>query len=190
KIAFARRLAFADVDRELHSSATADVTAATRNHSVAEGIAPLYGEGAMMPLFADGSPDAGRYGDRLWAEIVAADIFYTFSQSGDIVEKASARRLRTLLEMGGAWDAEVLYRDFKGDDVNYLPWLVGVGFADESILLPPEPEEEEQIVGVDDNYRVVRSRRDRGDELEVEPSRPLRPRTIRPTRNASGEVEL
>lgn len=190
KIAFARRLAFADVDRELHSSATADVTAATRNHSVAEGIAPLYGEGAMMPLFADGSPDAGRYGDRLWAEMVAADIFYTFSQSGDIVEKASARRLRTLLEMGGAWDAEVLYRDFKGDDVNYLPWLVGVGFADESILLPPEPEEEEQVVGVDNNYRVIRSRRDRDDEPEERPSRPLRPRTIRPTRNASGEVEL
>ncbi len=192
KLAFARQLAFADMDRELHSSATADVTAVAKSHIPAEGISPLYGEGAMMPLFADGSPEAGRYGDRLWAEIVAADIFYTFKQSGDIFDKASARRLRTLLEMGGAWDAESLFLDFKGEDVNYLPWLVGVGFADESILLPPEPEEEEgvRVVGVDEQYRILRNRREGSDESEERPSRPLRPRTIRPVRNASGVVEL
>ena len=69
KLLFARRLAFADVDRKLHSSATADVTAIVQNGTVSEGIAPLYGEGALMPLFAIGSPEAGRYGDRLWAEI-------------------------------------------------------------------------------------------------------------------------
>lgn len=188
RLSFARRLAFADMDRELHSSATADVTAAAKNSVVAEGIAPLYGEGALMPLFADGSPEAGRYGDRLWAEMVAADIFYTFSQSGDIFDKASARRLRTLLEMGGAWDAEVLYHDFKGEDVNYLPWLVGVGFADESILLPPEPEEDERIVGFDDEYRMIRADR---DELENNrATRPTNPRVVRPVRPAANDVEL
>ena len=184
KLLFARRLAFADVDRKLHSSATADVTAIVKNGTVAEGIAPLYGEGALMPLFAIGSPEASRYGDRLWAEIVAADIFYTFSQSGDIFDKAMARRLRTLLEMGGAWDAEVLYRDFKGEDVSYLPWLVGVGFADESILLPPELEEEgEQALGVDEGYRIIRSF-GRGDDAP----RPNRPTD--PTRIPESKVEL
>ena len=137
-----------------------------------------------MPLFAIGSPEAGRYGDRLWAEIVAADIFYTFSQSGDIFDKAMARRLRTLLEMGGAWDAEVLYRDFKGEDVSYLPWLVGVGFADESILLPPELEEEGgQALGVDEGYRIIRSF-GRGDDAP----RPNRPTD--PTRIPEPQVEL
>ncbi|MBR4064499.1 MAG: hypothetical protein IKK02_04490 [Tidjanibacter sp.] len=203
KLHFVRQLAMINIDKELHSSADVNIADLYARNLPAEGLMPLYGEGAAMPLFADGSPYAGHLDDRLWAEVVAADIFHTFKESGDVFDRATALQLRSLLERGGEWSFSALYREFSEEGVSYLPWLVSRALADESILLPPEPEEE-QVVGIDNEYRRVLSPRrgnrgerpanrvepaDRVEPAEREnPTAAPRPRIIRPTERP--EVEL
>ncbi len=54
-----------------------------------------------------------------WSEVLDADAFEAFKETGDIFNPEVARAFReNILEMGGADDADVLYRQFRGKDAD------------------------------------------------------------------------
>jgi peptidyl-dipeptidase Dcp len=66
-------------------------------------------------LFAGGGYAAGYYA-YLWAEVLDADGFAAFSETGDVFDPALAARLRTIYSAGDTEDPMVLYRAFRGRD--------------------------------------------------------------------------
>jgi peptidyl-dipeptidase Dcp len=73
-------------------------------------------------IFASGY-SAGYYA-YLWSEILDADGFTAFLEAGDIYDPALAKRLRkNVYEAGGLRDADVLYRQFRGQDPTIAPLL-------------------------------------------------------------------
>jgi peptidyl-dipeptidase Dcp len=78
------------------------------------------------PYFAHifaGGYSAGYYA-YLWSEVLDADAFTAFRESGDIFDPELARRLReNVYEAGALREAEVLYREFRGEDPTIEPLL-------------------------------------------------------------------
>jgi peptidyl-dipeptidase Dcp len=78
------------------------------------------------PYFAhifSGGYSAGYYA-YLWSEILDADGFTAFKASGDIFNPELARRLKeNVYEAGASRDADVLYRDFRGQEPTIEPLL-------------------------------------------------------------------
>jgi peptidyl-dipeptidase Dcp len=78
------------------------------------------------PYFAHifaGGYSAGYYA-YLWSEILDADGFTAFSETGDIYNPELAARLKeNVYQAGGLRDADVLYRDFRGKDPSIEPLL-------------------------------------------------------------------
>ena len=104
-------------------------------------IAPRY----RLPYFShifDGGYSSGYY-SYIWAEVLDKDAYQAFVESGDLFDKQTAARLRTLLAAGGTKDGMELYRDFRGAEPSRLPLMVSRGFMDPSVL---KPQEEEAII--------------------------------------------
>jgi peptidyl-dipeptidase Dcp len=60
----------------------------------------------------------------LWSEILDADGFTAFLETGDIFNPELAGRLKeNVYEAGGLRDADVLYRTFRGKDPSIEPLL-------------------------------------------------------------------
>ncbi len=78
------------------------------------------------PYFAHifaGGYSAGYYA-YLWSEILDADGFTAFKEAGDIYDPELARRLKeNVYQAGGLRDADVLYRQFRGQDPSIEPLL-------------------------------------------------------------------
>ena len=78
------------------------------------------------PYFAHifaGGYSAGYYA-YLWSEILDADGFTAFKETGDIFDPELARRLKeNVYQAGGLRDADVLYRQFRGEDPSIEPLL-------------------------------------------------------------------
>lgn len=78
------------------------------------------------PYFAHifaGGYSAGYYA-YLWSEILDADGFTAFTEAGDIYDAELARRLKeNVYQAGGLHDADVLYRQFRGNDPSIEPLL-------------------------------------------------------------------
>ena len=78
------------------------------------------------PYFAhifSGGYSAGYYA-YLWSEILDADGFTAFKASGDIFDPLLARRLKeNVYEAGASRDADVLYREFRGQEPTIEPLL-------------------------------------------------------------------
>ncbi len=76
-------------------------------------------EGCLTsPCFAhifSGGYAAGYYGYK-WAEVLDADAFAAFLETGNIFDKATAGRFRTMLQSGGSVEPAELYRTFRGKD--------------------------------------------------------------------------
>ena len=73
-------------------------------------------------IFAGGY-SAGYYA-YLWSEILDADGFTAFKQSGNIFDPELAARLKAnVYQAGGSRDADVLYRSFRGQDPSIEPLL-------------------------------------------------------------------
>jgi peptidyl-dipeptidase Dcp len=64
-------------------------------------------------LFAGGGYAAGYY-SYLWSEVLDADGFEAFEETGDAFDPATAARLRRLLSAGDTRDPMRLYVDFRG----------------------------------------------------------------------------
>lgn len=102
-------------------------------------IAPRY----RLPYFShifDGGYSAGYY-SYIWAEVLDKDAYQAFVESGDLFDKHTAARFRTLLSSGGMKDGMDLYRDFRGAEPSRLPLMVSRGFMDPSVLEVAKEEE-------------------------------------------------
>ena len=109
-------------------------------------VLAAYGKPAIIetryrsPYFAHifaGGYSAGYYA-YLWSEILDADGFTAFKASGDIFNPELARRLKAnVYEAGASRDADVLYRDFRGQEPCPKP---------ESGLHPPVPAYERHFL--------------------------------------------
>ena len=97
-----------------------------------EQIAPRYRYPYFSHIF-DGGYSSGYY-SYLWAEVLDKDAYQAFVESGDLFDKETAARFRTLLASGGTKDGMDLYRDFRGAEPSRTPLLIARG------LLEPESE--------------------------------------------------
>ena len=60
----------------------------------------------------------------MWSEILDADGFTAFKESGDIFDPELAARLKAnVYQAGGSRDADELYRAFRGEDPSIGPLL-------------------------------------------------------------------
>ena len=93
-------------------------------------IEPRYRSQYFSHIFAGGY-SAGYYA-YLWSEILDADGFMAFKQSGDIYNPELAGKLKKwVYESGGLREADELYRNFRGSDPTIEPLLENRGFAEE-----------------------------------------------------------
>ncbi|MCL2413270.1 MAG: M3 family metallopeptidase, partial [Bacteroidales bacterium] len=63
------------------------------------------------------------YYSYLWAEVLDADIFQAFVESGDIFNRELAAGVRRIFEQGGTVDPNELFREFRGRDPRPEPFL-------------------------------------------------------------------
>jgi peptidyl-dipeptidase Dcp len=80
-----------------------------------EQIIPRYRSTYFAHVF-DGGYSAGYYG-YIWAEVLDADAFKAFKETGDIFNQEKAKAFRTeILEKGGIYDAMEMYKKFRGHE--------------------------------------------------------------------------
>jgi len=74
-----------------------------------------------------GGYTAGYY-SYIWAEVLDADAFQAFKETGNIFDNATATRFRKeILEKGGSADAMVLYKNFRGSEPKIDALLINRG---------------------------------------------------------------
>jgi peptidyl-dipeptidase Dcp len=83
-----------------------------------EAIAPRHSAPHFQHIFSGDGYSAGYY-SYLWSEILDADGFEAFLESGDVFEPALAERLeRFVYSAGNSREPDVAYRAFRGSDPN------------------------------------------------------------------------
>lgn len=86
-----------------------------KGYGILEQIEPRYRSNYFSHIFAGGY-SAGYYA-YLWSEILDADGFKAFQETGDIFNPELAARLKKwVYEAGGLREADELYRNFRGKD--------------------------------------------------------------------------
>ena len=111
------------VDMELHlqdDASAIDVAAFERRELAAIGmpaaIAPRHCAPHFQHIFSGDGYSAGYY-SYLWSEILDADGFEAFEQSGDVFDPALAARLeRFVYSAGNSCEPDAAYRAFRGRD--------------------------------------------------------------------------
>jgi len=73
------------------------------------------------------SADAFDYDDNLALD---ADAFAAFTRTGDVFDQGTAKAFRELFSRSGGEDPAVLFRRFRGRDVDLGPLLRRLGFSD------------------------------------------------------------
>lgn len=102
-----------------------------KKYNIPEIIEPRYRSTYFSHIFAGGY--AAGYYSYLWAEILDADGFDAFKQSGDIFNPELAAKLKQwVFESGGLRETDELYRNFRGSDPGIEPLLRNRGFAEPS----------------------------------------------------------
>ncbi|MCA8902794.1 MAG: M3 family metallopeptidase [Hyphomonas sp.] len=99
-------------------------------YGIPEEIEPRYRSQYFSHIFAGGY-SAGYYA-YLWSEILDADGFTAFRETGDIFNPELAAKLKKwVYESGGLREADELYRNFRGSDPTIEPLLKIRGFSEE-----------------------------------------------------------
>lgn len=91
-----------------------------------EEIIPRYRSTYFQHIFS-GEYAAGYYSYQ-WAEVLDADAFAAFKESGDIFNRELAAKYRKVLSKGGSVDGMELYRDFRGREPKIDALLQRKGF--------------------------------------------------------------
>jgi peptidyl-dipeptidase Dcp len=80
-------------------------------------------------VFAGDGYSAGYY-SYMWSEVMDADAFAAFAETGDAFDPATARRLEAeILSVGGSRDADEAWRAFRGRAPDPAAMLKGRGLA-------------------------------------------------------------
>ncbi|QKG79557.1 M3 family metallopeptidase [Tenuifilum thalassicum] len=91
-------------------------------------ILPRYRSTYFAHIFSDVLGYSSGYYSYIWAEVLDADAFEAFVESGDILNKEVASKFRTcVLEKGGSKEAMELYTDFRGKEPSIEPLLKNRG---------------------------------------------------------------
>ena len=114
-------LASAIVDLDFHSLATADnidakafETAALARIGMPDEIVMRHRPPHFAHVFSGGGYAAAYY-SYMWSEVLDADAFAAFEETGDIFDPATAKRLRdTIYAAGGLRDPAEAYKAFRG----------------------------------------------------------------------------
>lgn len=116
----------------------------TEERGLIEQIAPRYRYPYFSHIF-DGGYSSGYY-SYLWAEVLDKDAYQAFVESGDLFDRQTAARLRTLLAAGGTKDGMELYRTFRGAEPSREPLMLARGLItpeELEALKNPQPTEDE-----------------------------------------------
>lgn len=88
------------------------------NRGLIPEIPPRYRSTYFNHTFGGGY-SAGYY-SYIWSEVLDADAFEAFEESGDIFNKQIAEKFRrNILQQGGIYPADQMYRDFRGKDPDF-----------------------------------------------------------------------
>jgi oligopeptidase A len=138
-IALLQEIGFSRLDLELHNGFRAGgfetIFDVQKRLAPASSVLPLFDGDRFIccatHLFA-GRYAAGYY-SYLWAEVLAADAFSAFEETGlndDSAVKATGRRFRdTVLGLGGSAHPSKVFRAFRGRDPSMVPMLRKAGIA-------------------------------------------------------------
>ncbi|MGV8093370.1 MAG: M3 family metallopeptidase [Mangrovibacterium sp.] len=86
-----------------------------------EEILPRYRSTYFAHIFSGGY-SAGYY-VYMWAEVLDADAFAAFKESGELFNSGLAAKFRTMLTKSGSDEGMVVYRNFRGHDPSVDPLL-------------------------------------------------------------------
>ena len=136
----------------------------TEKRGLIEQIAPRYRYPYFSHIF-DGGYSSGYY-SYLWAEVLDKDAYQAFVESGDLFDRATAARLRTLLAAGGTKDGMDLYRDFRGAEPKREPLMIARGL----VLPEEEVAEEPQAMAPVENIEIKK---------KPMPHQPMKPKRAR-----------
>ncbi len=90
-------------------------------------IIPRYRSTYFAHIFNGDMYSAGYY-SYLWAEVLDADAFNAFKETGDIFDKTKANDFRKyILAKGGTYEPMKLYNKFRGQDPDIKAFLVRTG---------------------------------------------------------------
>ncbi len=85
-------------------------------------ILPRYGSTYFNHIYSGGYSSG--YYSYIWAEVLDADAFNAFVQTGDVYNKDFAAKYRKyILASGGTDDSMELYKQFRGEDPSIEPLL-------------------------------------------------------------------
>lgn len=84
-------------------------------------IEPRYKSTYFQHIFSGGYSSG--YYSYIWAEVLDADAFDAYVESGDLFNPEIAAKFRTMLSRGGTADGDALYRDFRGAEPSKEPLL-------------------------------------------------------------------
>jgi peptidyl-dipeptidase Dcp len=122
-------------DLELHRDPGADAcdidaneTAFSARLGVPREIGLRHRPAHFQHLFAGGGYAAGYYA-YLWAEVLDADGFAAFTETGDLFDPALAERLAAIYRAGDTQDPMALYRAFRGREPRIDALLAQRGLA-------------------------------------------------------------
>ncbi|MDO5631075.1 MAG: M3 family metallopeptidase [Paracoccus sp. (in: a-proteobacteria)] len=120
------------VDLDFHSATPPDDPMARQARLLAELDAPpaipmRHATPHFSHVFSGDGYSAGYY-SYLWSEVMDADAFAAFEETGDVFDPATAKRLEdTILSRGGSAPAEDLWLAFRGKMPGVEPLLRGRG---------------------------------------------------------------
>jgi peptidyl-dipeptidase Dcp len=133
-------VASAMVDLDLHALASPGAIDATAFEREALSRIAMLEEIAMrhrLPHFGHifaGDAYAAAYYSYMWSEVLDADAFAAFEETGDIFDPATAKRLReTIYAAGGARDPAEAYKAFRGRLPSPHALLRKRGFAETAV---------------------------------------------------------
>ena len=133
-------VASAMVDLDLHALASPGAIDATAFEREALSRIAMLGEIAMrhrLPHFGHifaGDAYAAAYYSYMWSEVLDADAFAAFEETGDIFDPATAKRLReTIYAAGGARNPAEAYKAFRGRLPSPQALLRKRGFAETAV---------------------------------------------------------
>jgi peptidyl-dipeptidase Dcp len=141
-------VACAMVDLDLHSlSAPQDIdpaafeTDALGRIGMPDEIAMRHRPPHFAHIFAGGGYAAGYY-SYMWSEVLDADAFEAFEETGDVFDPATAKRLHDFIyAAGGARDPAEAYKAFRGRLPSADALLRKRGFAEPPPIPPPHAGE-------------------------------------------------
>jgi peptidyl-dipeptidase Dcp len=126
-------LAAAILDMDWYTLQTAELQdveafekAAMDRINLTQAIIPRYRSTYFTHIFGGGY--AAGYYSYIWAEVLDADAFQAFLETGNVFDPKTAQSFRkNILERGGSEDPMTLYRNFRGKDPDGDALLINRG---------------------------------------------------------------